>query len=422
MGGFTTKNADIVKNNLLTIFRKHEEVLFWLSIGLSLNVAFLLFRDAPLVADEGFHLPQIAGFLSGNFETSPHLAMSPVYHAIIASLLHLIGAESVAEARLISFLGSVVSIWVFYLIVSRLWPQERFLRTIQFTFLPILFPMHFVIYTDGWALVWVLIAVERSLAGRPWQSAAAIAVATLLRQPNIVWAVFLWIFTVWKPGSLKYTWLAVRSQWFQSTLPFVVVCLGFVAFFVFNRGIAIGDRQQQEIGFNLSNVWFFGLCFFLLFLPTCVGNIQRLWARLRCHSLVTSGGLLAGLPVFIATYQAAHQYNQATLWFYLRNRLLYWTSYEVTAKAVTYLPSIAGLAGFVLAPMRERRFVALVPITLVAIVVMPLIEQRYYLAPLALFLAFRRLESPLWEWVNTVAWIVASYLLLVGIEKNAFFL
>ena len=411
-----------MKEGIADFCRKYQEILFWLVIGISLDVAFLMVKDAPLIADEGYHLPQISGFLSGNFETSPHLTVLPVYHAMMAGILTLIGAESVAEARLVTFLGSAISIWFFYLIVRRLWPEERYLRTAQFVFLPILFPMHFVIYTDTWALAFVLIGLDRALANRPWQSAAAVAVAVLMRQPNLVWAGMIWFLMVWQPGPLHVTWRFLRECWLRTTLPFALIFTGFCGFLIFNRGIAVGDKHQHEIGLNLANLWFFGLCFFLFFLPTCLGTFCRYRNHLRRHPAFSTLGLGLGMSAFLATYRAAHQYNQASLWFYLRNRVLHWTSETTAVKLVTFLPICFGLAGFILSPMPERRFRILIPVSLASIVVMPLIEQRYYLVPLAIFLAFRNLERGKLEWLNIGFYACCAFGLQWAISKHSFFL
>lgn len=411
-----------MRERIADFCRKYQEIIFWLVIGISLDAAFLMVKDAPLVADEGYHLPQISGFLSGNFETSPHLTVLPVYHAMMAGILKLIGAESVAEARLITFLGSAVSIWFFYLIVRRLWPDQRYLRTAQFVFLPILFPMHFLIYTDTWALAFVLIALERALANRPWQSAAAVAVAVLMRQPNLVWAGMIWVLLVWQPGPLRVTWHFLKQSWLQTTLPFALIFAAFCGFFVFNRGIAVGDKHQHEIGLNPANLWFFGLCFFIFFLPTCLETFARYWNHLRGHPVFTTLGLGAWLGTYLATYHASHQYNQASLWFYLRNRVLHWTTQTNLLKFLAFIPAFLGLAGFILGPVKERRFRVLIPVSLASIVVMPLIEQRYYLVPFAILLAFRGLEQRKLEWLNTGFYVCFAFGLQWAIARNLFFL
>lgn len=410
-----------MRNRIAGFCRRHEEILFWLVIGISLDAAFLMIKDAPLVADEGYHLPQISSFLRGSFEVSPHLTVLPVYHAAMAAILKLIGAGSVAEARMITFLGSAVSIWFFHLIVRRLWPEERYLRTAQFVFLPILFPMHFLIYTDTWALAFVLVALERTLADRPWQSAAAIMVAVLLRQPHLVWAGMMWVLLVWQPGPFHTIWRFIKDHWRQTTLPFALLFAAFCGFFVINRGIAIGDKQQHEIGLNLANLWFFGLCFFFAFLPTCLGTVCRHWGNLRRHPAGATVVSAAGFGLFLSTYHASHQYNQPTLWFYLRNRILYVTTQTPALKVITFIPVSLGLACFLLAPMKERRFRILIPISLASITVMPLIEQRYYLVPFSMFLAFRTLEHRSLEWINLGFFICAAFGVQLAVSRNLFF-
>lgn len=405
---------------ILSFFRLYREILFWIALGAAFDAGFLLIRDAPLVGDEGFHAPQIHTFMRGSDAVSPHLTTLPIYHAIMAGLLTAVGADSVAEARLMSFLGSAAGIWFFYLLVRRVHPEERHLRTAQFVFLPILFPLHFLIYTDAWALALVILAVERALADRPWQSAAAISAAILMRQPNIVWAGFIWMILV--EPSLRQPAQALKSDWPRHTLPSVLVFLGFCAFVFFNGGIAIGDRRHHELCLNLANIWFFGLCFFLLFLPDCVKALVLAWNRMAGRpalTLLAATGILTG---YLLTYHATHPYNQPPLWFYLRNRLLHATSRIFPIKLLAFLPVMAGLLGFLLAPMGQRRFKLLVPLTLLSIGVMPLIEQRYYLVPMSLFLVFRRSTPLLWEKINTAFYITASFLLLYGTSRGKFFL
>ncbi len=410
-----------MKKRIAGFCRRHQEILFWLVIGISLDAAFLMVKDAPLVADEGYHLPQISSFLRGNFEASPHLTVLPAYHAMMAAILKLIGAGSVAEARMITFLGSAVSIWFFYLIVRRLWPKERYLRTAQFVFLPILFPMHFLIYTDAWALAFVLVALERTLAKRPWQSAAAAAVAILMRQPNLVWAGMMWVLLVWQPGPFRTTWRFIKDSWQQTTLPFVLIFSAFCGFLLINRGVAVGDKHQHEIGRNLANLWFFGLCFFIFFFPTCLGTFSRYWGDIRRRPVSATLVSAASLGLFLSTYHASHQYNQPTLWFYLRNRLLFWTTHPPAVKWMTFIPAFLGLVGFLLAPVKESRFRILVPISLASITVMPLIEQRYYLVPFSVFLAIRTLEHRGLEWINLGFFICAAFGFQSAVARILFF-
>lgn len=398
-----------------------REFLFWSAIGLAYGIGFVLMIDAPLIADEGYHLPQISGFLAGNFEVSPHLTVLPIYHAIMAVVLSAMGAITVADARLANLLVSAISVWVFYRIAARLWPEERYLLTARLAFLPILFPMHFVIYTDGWALLFVLLAVERCLDGKNWQSALAIAIASLIRQPNVVWIVLLWILANTHPSSWRPRLESVFSNWRINSLPFFVLIVGFAALFLMNRGVAVGDRTQHAVSINFANVWFFGLCSFLFFLPEVWAGARPLSRLSRSARLWLALASTAVLVLYLSTYHVLHQYNQPSLWFYLRNRLLYWTTSSEWVRLAVFVPVIFGLALFCFGRYQQPRFIWIVPIALLSILVMPLIEQRYYLVPLVFFLAFGKTQN------RGIGWLIFAQVLLAGvalyaISQNYFFL
>ena len=114
--------------------------------------------------------------------------------------------------------------------------------------------------------------------------------------------------------------------------------------------------------------------------------------------------------------------NNEALWFYLRNRPLYWTTRITPIKVLAFLPVSMGLVGFVTAPMRERKYRILAPMALALIVVFPLIEPRYYLVVISLFLAFRKLENTRWEWINTASYMGLSLIFEWGIVERRFFL
>ena len=64
----------------------------------------------------------------------------------------------------------------------------------------------------------------------------------------------------------------------------------------------------------------------------------------------------------------------------------------------------------------------LVPFALMSFVPMPLIEPRYYIAALSLFLAFRPVVSDTTNIVTLVYYVLASAYILLNISRQAFFL
>lgn len=401
---------------------KYKEVIFWLGIGLIVNFAFLCVKDIPPICDEGFHIQQISWFLSGNFHTTKELTVLPVYHGILAALFYTFGFKSLSELRMISFLGSSVGIWVFYMLVRRLWPEEKYLRTIQFVFFPILFPFFFLIYTDVWSLLFVLIAVERAHARCVVSSAISIGMAVLIRQPNIFWALFVWLLFLEDIQWNRLNCFQSIKSWLRKTWPFLFIFLGFSVYVLTNGGVSKGDVAHQSAVLNLSNVWFFLLLFPILFLPNSMGLLRRHLSQPARREGLVALTIIAGTIFFWLTYRASHQYNQPTLWFYLRNRLLFWTTHYSGLKLCAGILMCWGAFAFVMTPLAERRLWSLSCITFASIVFLPVIEQRYYLIPMILFLAFRKAEALRWEIFQTIFYVVASFFLLEGIIFRWYFL
>jgi alpha-1,2-glucosyltransferase len=399
-----------------------RELIIWIVIGLTVDIVFLSIRNHAPIGDEGVHLPQVVRFMEGDMEVLPHLTVIPVYHAIIAGILSVIGAQSVAEARLVSFIGSAMSICVFYILAGRICPRERAIRMAQFVFLPILFPFFFLLYTDVWALTSVLWSFERALAKKVGQSAILAGLAIALRQPNLIWAVFIWLIFLWRREESPRISVRCLLAWLRQTWSFLVLFGAFAVFVILNGGVAVGDRDKHDVAFNLSNVWFFLLLLAVLFLPNCLAALRVASGWFFRKPVLFSGGLLALLAIYLATYHTSHPYNGVEYWFFLRNRLLRWTTDGMVAKLITFIPVVVGAAGFVFTPLMDRSARLLQAFSILSVVVLPLIEQRYYLVPLSLFLLLRRGAPGSYEGAQLICYAGASLWLTYGIASNWFFL
>jgi hypothetical protein len=91
-------------------------------------------------------------------------------------------------------------------------------------------------------------------------------------------------------------------------------------------------------------------------------------------------------------------------------------------KILTFVPVVIALVGLLRTPLFSKWLWLFYPITFASIVVLPLIEQRYYLVPVVLFLAFRHPTTSCWEVLQTGFYIVGSFWLFHGIVTHQFFL
>lgn len=400
-----------------------ESWLLWgVIIGVHLGL-FLMFCRKPLFVDESGHSSVILRFAEGDFGYQPIMTTLPGYHALVGLLLRVTGLHSLPAIRFIDLIGALIGVVFFYRIVSIVWPQERQLRTAQFAFFPVLFPYFFLVYTDIWCLVFILIATELTLKGRVFFSALALAVAVMIRQPAIFWAGFLWLLTL-KNGSLSLC--TVRDLWRETrrTWVFLMLFVLFGLFVLWNGGVAMESRSDQSVTFNTTNVWFFLFVFCLLFpLQTLDGAkaCLKTGSRIRMWSLT---GVTALCLLFALNYKLESIYSRVGVivkidqgihyeMFVLHNNALILVANTpwIRLLAVGAIP--LGLAGLL---QIQKRFWWLIPIALLSVVVLPYIDPRYYIVPLSLFLAFRKPEARPAEWIMTGYYLVFA----IAIDLGAF--
>jgi len=291
----------------LSTRRFPREGVWWLVIVAGLLAYFLVMRTASPIGDEKEHVPQISRFLNWRFTARPGLGMLPVYHFLVFLGVTAMDGRYLHDVRLVSFLGAVLCVPAFYVLARKLYERPvATLRTVQFTFLPIVFYLFPLVYTDLWALLPVLLTVKAALDDRPNLSCVLGITATIVRQTNIVWAGFAWLLFLFASGEPISKQLV--KSWLRRTKWFVVFFDAFLAFLLANGGVAIGlgARQSLTVGFSVANIWFF----FLL----CSGFLLPLWyiwsrdavGAIRRRPQVALSCLVVLLPIIYFTYQATH--------------------------------------------------------------------------------------------------------------------
>jgi alpha-1,2-glucosyltransferase len=379
-------------------------------------------HGVPPLSDEHHHYVQIAFFLDGSSKVISPLTTLPTYHALLAGLGWLFGASSLHAMRTFSLLFSALLLAVVWRIAGRSAPGEAEMRSLQVLFLPILYPLLFLVYTDVLSLLCVCAAVLLTLR-REYLVAGLVATAAVaVRQTNVIWLAMLWgmaALDLWigvDTPSCRSARSAVQRTW-----TFALGAIAFVAFVVWNGGVALGDRAMHpSFGLHLENVFFMLLLFFLLFLPLCLARSREAYALLR-HPPVALAALLGGV-LFFTTFQADHPYNGARYASFLHNRILLGLSATPLARLLFLAASLVAALTVAVTPLSRRSFYLLYPATLASLLPVWHVEPRYDLVPFTLFILFRRRLAAGIEGAS-LAWFVAlSAYLLYGTVRGRFFL
>jgi alpha-1,2-glucosyltransferase len=387
---------------------------------LALGLGALAVRGAPLLSDETHHYSQISVFLEGGSRVIDSLTMFPTYHALLAGFARLLGASTLDAMRALSTLLSALLLIVTWRIARYTAPEEVERRTLQVLFMPLLFPLLFLVYTDVLSLLCVcaavLLTLRRSFLAAGLLAAAAVAV----RQSNVVWLGMLWGMCVIELGGAVPSWRLARRV-LRETWTFGLGAAGFVAFVVWNGGVALGDSEMHpSFGLHTENVYFMLLLFFVFFLPLCLLRSPEAYALLRRPWVVLAAGL--GVLVFFVTFEADHPYNQMTYAWFLHNRILHALSASPIAKVLFVAAALLAALAVAATPLTRGSQYLLYPATVASLLPFWHVEQRYYLIPFVLFILFRRSVDAWVDRVTLAVYIAASVILLHGITSSRFFL
>lgn len=386
--------------------------------------------------DEPFHYLQIAHFLQGKLSINVvpgkdygFLAMIPGYHAVVAVLCKIVGAQMPDAVRWISFLLSLLSLIPAWLLARRFAPNTAPLRTAQFFFLPVLYPFFFIIYSDVFAMMVLLLALLACVRGRHVVAGVVSALGVLTRQSQVVFAPVLFVITMLehiRNGGTLATFLRSPRRWW----PFVLAPLTLIVFyFLNNRRLTFSGPDQDVPHLNVGNLLCALTTVGTLFFPTAVARWSEIGAYILRRPLVAMGLALACLLAAWTWIPGDDRNYIAVSPFLLRNHLIAWLLGDPVNRTVMGLVAVFG-ALLVLAPPRTEadasttmaiagahpRSLADHPLPLallwlMSLVSVELVEPRYHLPALVFFLLTRRETRPLTEFVQ-LGWLALPAILL----------
>jgi alpha-1,2-glucosyltransferase len=364
----------------------------WLFVILLLAAIFtwlsVAFSKSNARFDEKTHFRQVKLFMQDKYAMTSSLTTIPGYHLTVAEIAKFfIQPKHVApeQLRLISLGMALLSIGIFYLLAKKIRPGDPLIRTLQFIFLPLTFFYFPLLYTDIFSLIWILAALYFALDKKYYWSALFSLAAVLVRQTDIVWVAFFWIYTYVSENGFYFSWKKFFDH-SRRTAGYVAVAILFLFFVWLNKGVAMGDRQAQQVGFHLGNVYFFLAFLGFLFLPLSLAYFKkdnRLVFQKKLFWGAAIGGAFA--LVFLFFPPAVHQYNLKMQ--FLRNVILLFAYYQY---ALVYALTIF-LGGVTLTFMDfEKKDWLIFPFAAAGLIPSLLVEQRYMIVPVVFILLFRK--------------------------------
>ena len=395
--------------------------LLWAGFALLYLAFALLLKGVAPTPDEIVHYVQINRFDHGDYRiVEQYLTMLPGYHALVAAILWVSDQRSLAAARLVTAMIGLATIGAFHLLRSRVWPQENDgIATLQFALLPILFPYDFLVYTDALSLALVLAACAATLRRRDVLSGALMIVAMCVRQTNVVWLPLLAIFAL---APLRLDALPPPRTLAQKTWPYALGAALFVAYWIWNGHISLSTEQSTmhpDLSAHVGNLYF-ALFLCAIFLPFQVATGLPGFAH-----RVASRPWLAILPLLsmagcMLLFRVDHPFNLATQPLLLHNWVIQFASSNWLLQATFAAIATIAACGLAMTRLRPEGAVLLYPLTAVALGAFWMVEHRYALIPIALWLAFRKAGSRRVEMATTALWFAFAVYFCLGIYFGYF--
>ena len=381
--------------------------------------AFLLIRSRDLFIDEHYHYRQIVRFMQGDSTPDPLLSMIPGYHWTVVGLAQLFRIEKFSDIRVISFMLNLITIPVFYFAAKQIQKESAVIKTLQYSFFPILFPYFSLIYTDIFSILFILITLYAIFAKRYQMAGIVISTSIFARQNNIFWLIFFLLFIFAKEFGYRLSGKLLR-RFLQMTYTFIPGLILIAAFLYLNKGMTVGDRQLMYLNItNQSNIFIIGVLGLFLFIPLVFSYrykmAQLIW-RYKKYSFLLIGAFF----IFQKLFTNTHPYNQTP--YFLHNALAIYSTQDLGRKLAFFILLALSLIWLSVVELKERAGYLLYPMTFLFLLPIWFMEWRYYMIPYVIFLLLRKVREDRTEYALSIYFILLSFYLYQGVLREKFFL
>jgi len=392
---------------------------FWLPLTIfyalcALYAASMGGTTAAMRLDEYSHFTQIQRFLAGDFRILEFMTVTPGYHTVMAALMRILGANSFVAARLINSGFGLLAVAAFHCLRRDAVGRNDFPATAQFAVLPIFLLLAFMVQTDALSLALTLWSVWAAGRQRHWLAAILLLCAMCVRQNNVLWSVLI-------------AWPVLRMAWRRDTplqsasaiawrlVPYAFVVSAFVVYWIANGSVSISQSSAKvhpDFSLHSGNLFYLMFVGSLLFVFPCLESWRRFVVDLRSRPWLVA--LPLGLAVlYVGTFEVDHPFNllqppdlRDALLIRVRESASWYYAFGAVA--------VFGGVGLLWQKLQTKDAAIFWAVTVLFVSLSWLIEQRYYLIPFALFMAWRVPQSANVERATLALWAPLAVLFFWG--------
>ncbi len=378
--------------------------------------AYRALRPLPRYSDEIHHHRQIQSLCNGDYTLNPRVTTIPGYHALSALVGRVTGDCSLQQMRLVNAVIGVLSVAVFFAAARAAGAASPVARTLQYFFLPILLPYHFLVYADSISLLANLATLALLLRGRFLLAGLVGSLSILVRQTNVVWLALVCLVTYMDAAEVRSAPHPLTA-WLRRTWTALLGLAGFGLFILWNGGVAVGGRGAFAAGFHTGNVFLFLALYFVLCLPANLAALHRRAGELaRPRSWIL---MIAAYAVFLATFRVDHPFNKFE--GFLRNEMLSAVATSPLWKHAFFAVAAGGLLSLYETRLRRSSLYLIYLLALATLLPLRLIEHRYGLPAFVLLLVCREDDPAPVEYAG-VAWAIVLSSLVIYIIARGFWM
>lgn len=416
--------------------RSLAKTIIFISLFFIAVYLYIFYTGKGFVVDEETHARMISSYFRGNYVILDHLTVIPGYHLIVSLFERLFNRDNIEFKRLFSVIVGIISCMFFFKLNRNEHPHESArIKTLQFAFLPVVFPFFFLIYTDTLALLFILLGLY-FFSGRNYLMTGVSGLFSMtVRQSNVVWLSYFIILSIIEEGiNLKNFCSVKKAQWLKIAKKNITTLLGiilFITFIIFNGGVSLGDKAQHpSFSLHFGNLYLTLFLLFFINLPIFIAEIPNIIKTIKnwLQNAKTAIFFIASTSVFTAlffsTFKITHAYNNIDNYYWIiRNIFLNAVETNLAFK-ISFLLIIIYTAlvlfSFVTTKKTMQR-AALIAVSITALAPFWLIEVRYAIIPLVLFQLYRESQSRHIEIIQLFYGILLSLITIYTITNTIYF-
>lgn len=184
-------------------------------------------------------------------------------------------------------------------------------------------------------------------------------------------------------------------------------------------------KEIHPLSIHFSNLFLFLLFQFILFLPLNIANFPKIF-KVSIRIFRKRPWIVFPIGIFfifyIFAFKVDHPFNQNTIDYFLRNRILAYITGSDLTKSFFFIPIFYSILSLAVSEFNKKIYYFIYPFILINLCLFWLVEPRYYLVPFVFFLLFKKQKSLLVEGLNIIIFMILSGWIVWGAISQKFFL